>query len=344
VDITLAQLAETLGATLIGGEADAPVRGIAGLDTVAAGEVSYVATPRNLAEAEASPALAIIAPPKITHSTKPLLSVSNPARAFAAALGLFDWRRPPTPGVDATAIIHPTAVIAPDVYIGAYVVVGARTVIGAGCALYPHVVIGEDVHIGKGTTCYPQVTIYDRCMVGSRVILHAGVVIGADGFGYNPGETGLEKIPQIGTVILGDDVEIGANTTIDRAKTGATTVGNGTKIDNLVQIGHNCKLGERVIFVSQSGIAGSSIIEDDVLIAGQVGINDHVRIGKGTSVAGRSGVTKDLPPGLIVSGYPAQPHLDELRYQAALRRVPELLTRVKELEQRLAAMEQPVEK
>ncbi|MHB9023260.1 MAG: UDP-3-O-(3-hydroxymyristoyl)glucosamine N-acyltransferase [Armatimonadota bacterium] len=339
MEITLAQLAERLDAEVRGGDAGAIVRGIAGLDTVGEGEVTYVASLRHLAVAEASPALALIAPCDIEQSTKPLLRVKNPQVAFAAALGMFDWRRPPAPGIDPTAIIDPTAEIDADVYIGPYVVVGARTAIGAGCAIHPHVVIAEDVRIGAGTILYPQVTIYARCAIGSRVMLHAGVVIGADGFGYERGAQGLEKIPQIGIVIIEDDVEIGANTTVDRAKTGATVIGRGTKIDNLVQIGHNCKLGERVIFVSQSGIAGSSVIEDDVLIAGQVGINDHVRIGKGAMVAGRSGVTKDLPPGITVSGYPAQPHHDELRYQAALHRVPELLKQVKELERRLAELE-----
>jgi UDP-3-O-[3-hydroxymyristoyl] glucosamine N-acyltransferase len=338
MDITLAQLAMRLGGTLIGGQPDTPVTGVSGYDTVAEGEVTFIMQERHLAEAEQTPALAILAPPAITHAVKPLIVVDDPRGAFAQALSLFDWRRPPIPGIDPSAHIAKSAAVHARAYIGPFASVGEGAVIGDGCVISAHAVIGDQSAIGAGTVIYPHVTIYPRCTVGKNCILHAGAVIGADGHGYQPSATGWEKIPHLGTVIIEDEVEIGAQSTIDRATTAATVVGRGTKIDNLVQVAHNCRIGSNCMILGQVGMAGSCVIEEGAIIAGQVGIRDHVRVGAGAVLIVRAGITKDVHPGVTVSGYPAQPHAEELKYEAALRRVPKLLATVKALERQVAEL------
>ena len=336
MEMTLGELAAQLGGTLIGGDTDCRITGIAGFDTVGPSEVTYITSVRNLAAAEASPAAAILAPVGITGDAgKPRVLVADPRMAFAQVLRLFDWRTSPIPGIASTACVAASASVHAKAHIAPLAVIGEGAVIGSGCAIHAHAVIGDHVVVGADTVIHPQVTIYPRCTIGSRVIIHAGAVIGADGLGFQPSSSGWEKIPHTGTVIIEDDVEIGANVTIDRATTGMTVVGAGTKIDNLVQIGHNVKIGPHCMIVAMVGIAGSAQVDGEVIIAGQSGIGDHVHIGKGAHIGYASGVSKPVPAGETVSGYPAQPHREELRYQAALRRVPDLLLRVKELERRL---------
>ncbi|MHB9131624.1 MAG: UDP-3-O-(3-hydroxymyristoyl)glucosamine N-acyltransferase [Armatimonadota bacterium] len=339
MEITLGQLAVQLGGLLVGGNADCIVTGVAGVDTVADSEVTYIADERYLADAEASPALAILAPNAIARSTKPLIRVDNPRGAFAKVLQFFDWRRLPMPGIDPSAHIAETAAIHGRAHIGAFVTVGAGTVIGDGCIIFPHTVIGDHAEIGPGSILYAQVTVYPRCHIGARCIVHAGAVIGADGLGFNPGPNGWEKIPHLGTVLIEDDVEIGANTTIDRGTTGETVIGHGTKIDNLVQIAHNVKIGPHCMIASQVGIAGSTTIEEWVIFGGQAGITDHGHVGAGARIAARAGVVQDIPAGVTASGFPARAHREELRREAAQHRMPDLLKQVKELERRLRALE-----
>lgn len=336
MELTLAQLAIHLNATLIGGHGDTPVVGITGLDSVAEGEVTFILQERQLAEAEDTQALALIVPVGIIHSSKPLLVVENPRSAFGRALSLYDWRRSPIPGIDTTARIAQTAAIHARAYIGPFTYIGEGAVIGENCVIHSHVSIGDQVEIGAGSVIYPHVTIYPRITIGRDVIIHASAVIGADGHGYQPGSEGWEKIPHLGTVQIGDAVEIGACTTIDRATTGVTMIGAGSKVDNLVMVAHNVHIGNHCMIVGQAGLSGSVQLDDFVVVGGQVGLRDKIHIGAGTRIAGQSGVTKDLPPGITVSGYPAQEHREELRLEAALRRVPELLTTVKQLEQQIA--------
>ncbi|MHB0935970.1 MAG: UDP-3-O-(3-hydroxymyristoyl)glucosamine N-acyltransferase [Armatimonadota bacterium] len=340
MELTLGQLAVQLDGLLVGGGADALVLGVAGYDAVGEDMVTYVTSERHLEEAEATSALAIIVPLSVAESAKPIIQVDDPRAAFGRALRLFDWRRPPIAGIDDTAVIAKSAMVHARAYVGPQAVVGEGSFVSDGAVIHPHAVVGEHVEVGAETVIHPGVVIYPRCTIGRRVIIHAGAVIGSDGLGFHPTPDGWEKIPHLGTVIIEDDVEIGANVTIDRATSGKTLIGQGTKIDNLVHIAHNVQVGANCMIVAQVGISGSSVIEDGVIMAGQAGISDHVRVGANARLGARAGVTRPVPPGATVSGFPARDHAEELRYEAALRRVPELLEKVKRLEQRVKELEE----
>ena len=339
MELTLGQLAVQLDGLLVGGGADALVLGVAGYDTVGEDMVTYVTSERHLPEAEATPALAIIAPPSVEESVKPLIQVDDPRAAFGRALRLFDWRRPPFPGIDDTAVIAKSAMVHARAYVGPLAVVGEGSFVSDGAVIHAHAVVGEHVEVGAETVIHPGAVIYPRCTIGRRVIIHAGAVIGSDGMGFHPTPDGWEKIPHLGTVIIEDDVEIGANVTIDRATSGKTLIGRGTKLDNLVHIAHNVQVGANCMIVAQVGVSGSSVIEDGVIMAGQSGVSDHVRVGANARLAARAGVTRPVPPGATVSGFPARDHAEELKTEAALRRLPDLLEKVKQLEKRVKELE-----
>jgi len=351
--MTLGDLAEALGAELVGGEASQAVTGVSGLEQAAPGHVVYVEDDRRQQEGEATPAVALIGPLHLQPRGKPLLRVANPRLAFARALRLFAPPRPLAAGVHPSAVIGNNVVfgerpeVSPEVAAAAAgIAVGPLSVIGDGCVIgpdvqiHPLVILGNDVRIGPGSVIYPNVTMYDGVSVGGRVVVHAGSVIGSDGFGYAlDGEKHIH-LPHVGTVIIEDDVEIGANVTVDRGTTGATVVGQGTKIDNLVHIAHNVKIGRHCLLAGQVGISGSVTIGDSVVLAGQAGVTDHVVIGDRVQAGARAAIIRRVPAGTVVWGCPARPHGEQLRIDASLPRVPQLLRTIRDLEMRLRRLEE----
>ena len=336
---TLAELAAELGGTIVGDPATV-IRGVAGLREARSGEITFLANARYEAQLAETLASAVICNREPRSAAVPLLQVDNPYLAFVHAVRLFrpDAYRP-EPGV------HPSAVVSPDARLGAAVSIGAHCVIERGASvgeravLMPGCYVGALASVGADTLFYPNVVLREECVVGARCIVHGGVVIGGDGFGYAFDAGRYHKVPQVGNVVIGDDVEIGSNTTIDRATTDSTRIGDGTKIDNLVQIGHNVVVGRHCIIVAQVGISGSTELEDYVTIAGQVGLAGHLRVGKGATVAAQSGVPRDVPAGATVSGTPAMLHGVWKRLVAVLPRLPQLFQRTRDLEQRVAQLE-----
>jgi UDP-3-O-[3-hydroxymyristoyl] glucosamine N-acyltransferase len=337
---TLAELATELGGHVIG-DGSVEIRGVAGIREALPGDVTFLANSRYEGYLGETRASAVICDRTPRHASVPLLQVDHPYLAFQKVVRLF---RPelyqPLPGVHPTAVVSPAAKIGEGASIGPHCTVepgasiGAKTVLMAGCY------VGVQASIGEGCLLYPRVVLREECVLGNRCIVHAGAVIGADGFGFAFDAGRYHKVPQVGNVIVGDDVEIGANTTIDRATTDSTRIGDGTKIDNLVQIGHNVIVGRHCIIVAQVGISGSTELEDHVTIGGQSGIIGHVRLGKGMQVGAQSGVSKSWPAGTVVFGTPAAPLTLFKRINAYLQRLPQLFDRTKTLETRVAKLEE----
>ncbi len=327
----LSALARALGGEVVG-SGDVDVTGLAEPDRARPGMIVMVREARDLPHAEASEASALLLPQTLSSARKPAIRTPNVRVAFARMIALLSPEPPTAAGIHPTAVLGQGTTLGPDCSIGPYVVIGDGCTLGAGVVVHASSTIGRQVSVGDRSVLYPHVTIYDRSVIGRHVVLHAGVVIGSDGFGYAP-EAGQQiRIPHVGRVVLDDEVEVGANTTIDRATLGETHIGAGTKIDNLVQIGHNVRIGKNVVIVAGVDIAGSVTIGDGAILAGQAGIVDHVEVGAGATVLVRGLVAKDVPPGAVVSGMPARPHRDELKLQATLRRLPDLLARVDALE------------
>jgi UDP-3-O-[3-hydroxymyristoyl] glucosamine N-acyltransferase len=264
------------------------------------------------------------------------LRVDEPRAAMAGVLGALHPERIAVPGVHPTAVLGQGTSVHPTAEVGPYAVIGAGCTIAEGAIIGPHAVLGRDCSVAERAVIHAQATLYDGVEVGPRSVVHSGARLGADGFGYVWDGSGHRKVPQVGVVRLGADVEVGANSTIDRGSVGDTVVGDGTKIDNLVQIGHNCRIGRHVIIVSQVGISGSTRVGDGAVLGGQAGVQGHIEIGAGARVGGQAGVTGSVAAGETVSGYPARPHREALRVQAAMMKLPELMRRVKELERALA--------
>ncbi|BCX48926.1 UDP-3-O-acylglucosamine N-acyltransferase [Haloferula helveola] len=337
VALTLSELARQVDGDIVRGEPSFVIEGIASLDEATATELSFLGNERYRQQFLKTRAGAVIVPKGVEDGPEgvALVAAENPSYAFGAAVKHFTaaHARQFEPGVDPRAVIHETAKLNRDkvrIHAGAVVMAGA--VIGDGTEIGPNAVVGEQVKIGVDCHVHALVSIRERCVLGDRVIIQPGAVIGSDGFGYETVNGSHVKIDQIGIVVLDDDVEVGANTTIDRARFGRTAIGAGTKIDNLVQIAHNVQLGPHNLIVSQSGIAGSAKTGKYVVLAAQAGIGGHVTIGDQAVFAGRSGATADMEGGQTYGGYPAQPHMDEQRQKAALRKLPDLIKRVKRLE------------
>ncbi len=321
------------------GDGDVVITGVQGIEEAGEGDLSFVSNPKYQKKIATTRASAVIVARPPEGSDRNFLIVKDPYRALAEVLALFYPEEPPAPGIDSRAVVEegalvdPTATLLPGVYVGR----GAR--IGRGVILHPGTYIGPDAVIGEDSILYPNVTVYRRSLIGKRVILHAGVVVGSDGFGFgNPGRDNF-KVPQVGYVQIDDDVEIGANTTIDRGTLGKTWIQRGVKIDNLVQIAHNVVIGENSVIVAQVGISGSTKLGRSVILGGQAGIVGHITIGDGVMIAAQSGVMKDIPPGQIVSGSPTMPHQEFLRRQVHLSKIAELRSTVSELLKRVDELE-----
>jgi UDP-3-O-[3-hydroxymyristoyl] glucosamine N-acyltransferase len=334
---TLGQLAQALGATLEG-DPRRVVTGVAPLESAGPDQVSFLTHARYQDAARASRAGAFVAGAEAADLPAPVLRVRAPQQALVDLLNLFHPPAAVEPGVHATAVVAADARIDATASIGAHAVIEAGARIGARARVGALVFVGAGVEVGDDCVLGPHVALLAGVRLGRRVLIHPGAVLGADGFGFAFDGAAHRKIPQTGGVVIEDDVEIGANTTIDRATFGDTIVRRGTKIDNLVQIGHNVEVGEHAILVAQVGISGSSRLGRGVVLAGQVGVADHVTIGDGTLVGAQGGVPSDLPAGGKYLGAPARPMLEAKRIMAAESRLPELLRRVRALERALAAL------
>lgn len=316
---------------------------VAGIEHAQSGDLTFVANTKYLGHLESTRASAVIVGASVTvpAGARAIVRCDNPYLAFAQAVGLFAQTVPPTKGVDRSACVAPDVTLGDGVSVGPLAVIGSGASVGARTVVYPSVVIGPGARIGADCIIHARVSIRERVVLGDRVIVQDGAVVGSDGYGFvtQADKTHL-KIPQHGDVYLEDDVEIGANTTIDRPAVGETRVKSGTKIDNLVQIAHGVTVGHRVRFAAQVGIAGSTIVEDDVLLAGQVGVAGHLTIGAGAIASAQTGIPNDVEAGAFVSGYPAIANREWLKSSAVYRRLPVLKRRVAELEARLAHLEE----
>ena len=336
--LTLRRLHECVGGELIGSP-DATVSDIASLDQAGPEDLTFLTSGRHLKHPHNAAIGALLVGKRLPGVTFPQIVVDNPAYAFARAAQQFFARPARKRGIAPEVIRGEDVTIGPDGSIWPGVVLGDRVSIGARVILYPGVFIGDDTIIGDDALLYPNVVVREGCRLGNRVIVHSGTVIGSDGFGYVQYQGRHQKIPQLGGVLIEDDVELGANVTVDRATMGNTIIKRGTKIDNLVQIAHNVIVGEHNILVAQVGIAGSTTLGRYVMVGGQAGLADHLHIGDQVMIAAKSGVTRSLEPNQIVSGAPVMPHATFLKAQAVIPQLPELRQRVRELEERLATLE-----
>lgn len=330
----LGDIARLLEADLEG-DAEIEIRACAALEAAGPGTITFLADPRHRGRLAATRASAVILPRDGTPSPVPALRVAQPYLAFVQVLERLHPAPRPAPGVHPTAILGRETRLGPNAHVGPYAVIGDRVVIGADAVIHARVTVYDGVEIGDGFTAHAGVVVREGVRIGHRVTLHAGAVIGSDGFGFLPLPDGARKIPQVGTVVLEDDVEIGANSTVDRAMLGETRIGRGTKLDNLVMVGHGSTIGPGCLLAAQVGLAGGTRLEARVMMGGQAGASGHLTIGEGARVAAQAGVHQDLPAGAVVGGSPAVPVETYRRVSAALSRVPDALRRLRRLERRL---------
>ena len=331
---TTEEIARLVGGEVVG-DSHAILKSFAPAERAQAGDLTFAENEDYFARGEQSAATAIIADQRFSSSKKILIRVPNARVAFAKALALFFPEPKFAAGIHPTTVVAKSAQIDPTAHIGPHCAVGERVKLGVNSVLQGGNFVGDDSKLGDDVNLFPSVTIYPRTEIGKRVRIHAGTVIGSDGFGYVLDNGVHRKVPQVGNVVIGDDVEIGANVTIDRGALGSTIIGKGTKIDNLVQIAHNVEIGEHCIVIAQAGISGSTKLGKYVILAGQVGLAGHLKIGNQVTVAAQSGVMHNIPDGEKWFGYPAHPDKDAKRQIIAQRKLPELLKRVAALEKKL---------
>jgi UDP-3-O-[3-hydroxymyristoyl] glucosamine N-acyltransferase len=323
------------------GDGSIEIRGVAGIKEAASGEITFLANPKYESYMASTNASAVISANGNGNFEGAIIRIDNPYLAFLKVVTLFAE----TPlekygrGVHPSAIVPGSVNLGKDVSVGAYVVIEEDVTIGDRTTILPLACINEGVTVGDDCLIYPHVTIREKCEVGDRVIIHSGAVVGSDGFGYAPEGEEHHKIPQIGIVRIEEDVEIGANTTIDRATTGVTLIGRGSKLDNLVQIAHNVVIGENSVIAAQAGVSGSTELGKNVVLAGQAGLVGHITLGDGAKVGAQGGVTKSIPAGTSVSGYPAREHSFARKICAATARLPDLLKEFRSLQNRVEALE-----
>jgi UDP-3-O-[3-hydroxymyristoyl] glucosamine N-acyltransferase len=331
----LAEIARALGCELRG-DGDVEIAGVAPLESATPGTLAFLGDRRLAHLLATTRASAVILPPEAADPPMATLRAPHPYLAFVGAVELLHpAKRAGVPGMHPTAVVAPTAVIGARAAIGPYVTIGERTTIGADAVLYAGVAIYDDVSIGDAFTAHAHAVVREGARIGDRVTLHAGSVVGSDGFGYLPLPDGNRKVPQVGTVVLEDDVEIGACATVDRAALGATLVGRGTKIDNLVMIGHGCRLGAHCLLAGQAGLAGGTTLGTRVMLGGQTGSAGHLTIGDGAQVAAQTGLHRDIPAGMVVSGSPAMEVRRWRRVMMTLPRLPGIFRRLRRLERAL---------
>ena len=334
--LTAAAIAEVVGGRLIG-EGSAGVTGVAPLDRASRRDLSFLGVAKYASMFTTSQAGVVLMSPELAETPGEVsarIIVDRPQESLLALLPRFHRIPPTPPGVHATAVIGAGVHLGNDVAVGPYAVLGDGAQIGAGTIIGPHCVVAAGATLGERCHLYPSVTIYSGSVIGNRVTIHAGARIGSDGFGYVQRDGQHLKIPHVGRCVIEDDVEIGANSTIDRGSIDDTVVGAGTKVDNLVQIAHNVRIGRVCLIMAQVGIAGSVRVEDGAMLLGQVGVSGHHTVGKGARLAAQAGVFGDIPAGETWSGYPARPHKEALRAHAALFKLPSLLRRIERLLER----------
>ena len=339
MELTLAEIAAFVNGEIDGNES-VKINGVGKIDDAQPGQITFISNPKYTKFLESTEASAVIVGEEFPQVSVPVIRTKN---AYFSFLKLLRYFNPPietlAKGIHRSVIIHETTKIGLNTRIGAGVVIEKNCIIGENSSIYPGVVVGQEVVVGSNTVLYANVVLRERVKIGNNVILHSGVVVGSDGFGFAREGEMYHKIPQVGIVIIEDDVEIGANCSIDRATLGATIIRKGVKLDNLIQIAHNVEIGENTVVAAQTGISGSTKIGRNASIGGQVGFGGHIEVGDGVTGAAQSGVSKNLPPDSVFFGYPAKPIMQAKREEAALRRLPDLLKRISELESKLDSLE-----
>ncbi len=341
LNTTLEELARIVGGE-VAGDRNTRIKGISGIKEAQEGDITFVANPKYIPLMYKTKASAIIVSKDVLEAPKPLIRTENPSLAFAKIVNLVAPSSPRPQGISPLAFIAKGVEVGENVSIGPFTIIEEGAKIGDNTVIYGNCYIGACTTIGNDCLIYHHVSIRERIAIGNRVIIHSGAVIGSDGFGFAIVKGIQHKIPQIGTVIIEDDVEIGANVTIDRARFDKTLIGRGTKIDNLVQIAHNVIIGKNCIIVAQAGISGSTVLGDGVIIAGQAGLVGHIEIGEGAIVMAKSGVSKSVPAHTRVFGYPAKEEKHAKKVNAAVQRLPELYKEMRELSRRLRELEEKI--